>query len=371
MNFKEFFQKHKIGVTIFVFAVAVRLVLFAVNFHATDNDFIGTIHGGDGYYEISKNLIDGNGYSFDQGPIFTPEPLRPPLWIFTMAFIAKVFGSYVPVFIFEIILGSLIPVLGMYLARRVISPSLATIVGLLLALEPNGVLLSFLNVSEIPFTFLFLVFVVFLFRYVENQTTRNIVWAGLFLGLAILVKPTVQFLLVIIPVVLLIFFRRTKFPNTFQAKHLVYFITVCVLVFSHWVYRNYQDFGAFGLSAQPAYNLYAVLVPTVLSIDNGTNYKDEFKQIDSIINAGGGGITLTNSGFYIKQALGIFAEHKMAFLQSLGISMVTFFTHDGMLTVLDSSKIAIPNFLEKPALVLLFTDPQTLVRHIISYAGSP
>ena len=371
MNFKEFFQKHKIGVTIFVFAVAVRLVLFAVNFHATDNDFIGTIHGGDGYYEISKNLIDGNGYSFDQGPIFTPEPLRPPLWIFTMAFIAKVFGSYVPVFIFEIILGSLIPVLGMYLARRVISPSLATIVGLLLALEPNGVLLSFLNVSEIPFTFLFLVFVVFLFRYVENQTTRNIVWAGLFLGLAILVKPTVQFLLVIIPVVLLIFFRRTKFPNKFQAKHLVYFITVCVLVFSHWVYRNYQDFGAFGLSAQPAYNLYAVLVPTVLSIDNGTNYKDEFKQIDSIINAGGGGITLTNSGFYIKQALGIFAEHKMAFLQSLGISMVTFFTHDGMLTVLDSSKIAIPNFLEKPALVLLFTDPQTLVRHIISYAGSP
>src|SRR3989344_3436610 len=108
MNLKEFFRKHKIGIIIFVFAIAVGLALFVFNFQATNNDFIGTIHGGDGYYEISKNLIDGNGYSFDPGPIFKPEPLRPPLWIFTMAVIAKVFGSYVPVFIFEIILGSLI-----------------------------------------------------------------------------------------------------------------------------------------------------------------------------------------------------------------------------------------------------------------------
>lgn len=46
----------------------------------------------DGYYEISRNLIEGNGYSFDIGPVFSPDPFRPPVWIFIMAFLAILFS---------------------------------------------------------------------------------------------------------------------------------------------------------------------------------------------------------------------------------------------------------------------------------------
>lgn len=369
MNFMEFFRKHKIGIIVFTLAVFVRLALFFINLNAAHGDFIDTIRGQDGYYEISKNLIAGNGFSFDSGPVFTPESLRPPVWIFTMAFIAKIFGSYIPVFIFELIIGSLIPVLGMYLAGRIISPSLVPIVGFLLALEPVSVLLSILTISDIPFTFLFLIFLIFLFRYLEKNTTRNIVWAGVFLGLAILVKPTVQFFPIIIPVALLLLYRKRLTSELFL--HCAYFILVSVLIITPWIYRNHREFGAFGLSGQPAYNLYSILVPTVLSIEKGTSFETEHRAADSLVySRGEKNITLSNSNFYIKTALSILSQHKVALMKSLGISIVTFFTHDGMLTVLGYAGKTIPNLLHKPALMLLLTDPYELAKDIMAYSGS-
>lgn len=371
MNFGEFFRKHKVGVIIFLLALAVRLTLFSVNLNAAQGNFIETVRGGDGYYEISRNLIDGNGFSQEQGPVFPPEPLRPPVWIFFMAIVAKIFGSYVPVFIFEVIIGSLIPVIGMYLAARVISSRHVVFVGLLLAFEPVSVLLSVLMITETSFTFLFLLFVAFLFRYIDNQTTRNIVWAGVFLGLAILVKPTVQFFTFLVPVALFLIYKKKQSVPPLLYKHCAYFFLVSVLILTPWFYRNNQEFGAVGLSAQPAFNLYLVLVPSVLSIDNGTSYESEFKIVLDAVNSRGGNITLANSSFYIKEAFNIIKWHKMAFVESLATSVITFFTHDGMLTVLAYAGQTIPNMLSKPALLLLLTNPAELARSVFFYWNSP
>ncbi|MDO8482924.1 MAG: glycosyltransferase family 39 protein [bacterium] len=369
MNPREFFQKHKVGIIIFLIALAVRLTLFFINLNAAQGDFIDTIRGQDGYYEISKNLIEGNGFSSDSGPVFKPESLRPPVWIFIMAFVAKIFGSYVPVFILEIILGSFIPILGMYLSRRIISPKYVPVVGFLLALEPYSILLSILTISETCFTFLFLVSLVFLFRYVEEQSTRNAVWYGVFLGLAIMVKPTVQFFPIIVPVALLFFLRKNN--PAVMLKHFACFITVCLLIIAPWIYRNYKEFDAFGISAQPAYNLYTVLAPTVLSIDSGRDFTTEHAAVHSIIySRGETEITLANGDRYIKEALSIISEHKIALVKSILISIVTFFTHDGMLTVLGYAGETVPNLLSKPALILLLTDPLELARDILAYSSS-
>jgi 4-amino-4-deoxy-L-arabinose transferase-like glycosyltransferase len=366
----DFFRKHKIGTLVFSLAIAVRLALFFVNLHATNGDFISAFRGQDGYYEVSKNLIDGNGYSMDDGPIFSPEPLRPPVWIFIMALVAKIFGSYVPVFILEIILGSLIPILGMYLARRFIPSGYIPIIGVLLALDPYPILLSVLAISETCFTFLFFISLIFLFRYIENQTTRNAVWCGVFLGLAILVKPTVQFFPFLIPIAIFIIYRKSL--SLVLLKHLGCFLAMCLLIITPWVYRNYKDFGAFGLSAQPAYNLYTVLVPTLLSIDTGVDYETLHAEVQKGLDRRGESvINLTNGDRRIKEAISIISEHKMVFVKSASISVVTFFTHDGMLTILGYAGKTIPNFLHKPALVLLMTDPLELARDILKYANSP
>ncbi|MES2087686.1 MAG: glycosyltransferase family 39 protein [Patescibacteria group bacterium] len=369
MNFRAFFQKHKAYMIIFSIAVALRLGLFFVYLNFNHGDFIGTVRGADGYFEISENLIAGNGYSESAQAPFVPNAMRPPAWIVTMALIAKIFHSYVPVYIFQLILSSLIPILGMYLAGKIFPSRYTWLVGLFLALEPAAIYSSTMVVSETSFTFLFLLFLVFIFRYLDSQATKSIALAGFFLGLSILIKPTVQFLPIIIPVLLLLHYRKQLSLRFF--KQLLCFVFVVALVLLPWVLRNKKEFGVWGLTAQPAYNLYTVLVPTVLSIDKGTSYESELSAIPIVDEVPGGPADLSNSRFYTDKSVAVLMQHKVALLKSMGISMVTFFTHDHMLTVLGYGGISIPNVLHKPALVLLLTDPLELARDILMYASSP
>lgn len=369
MIFGEFLKKNKIAVGIFLFAVIVRLALFFAYLDFNNGDFVSTVWGVDGYSDIAKNLVEGNGYSDGSPPLYAPNSLRPPAWIFIIAIFTKVFVSLVPIFIFQLVLSGLVPVMGMYLAERIISKDYAFIVGILLALEPAAVFSTTMLASETSFTFFFLVFVIFLFRYFDNRTTSNAVWSGVFLGLAILVKPTVQFLPFLVPLMLIVFFKKSLSRDMF--KHALYFVAVSMLVLAPWVYRNYKEFGVYGLTSQPAYNLFTVLVPTVLSIDRGTNYEVEQHIYSDILRTRGGFITLANSNDYIAESLGILRQHKAAFLKSIGVSVVTFFTHDHMLTVLGSGGVSIPNFLDKPALVLLFTNPFELAGYIAAYVTTP
>ncbi len=369
MNFRDFLRNHKTAVVVFSLAILVRLGLFFVYFSHNGNDFIATIRGADGYFEISQNLVAGNGYSEETKPPFILNSMRPPGWIYSMALIAKIFNSYVPVYIFQLILSSLIPILGMYLAGRIISRKYEVVAGVLLALEPASVFSSTMVVSEASFTFMFLAFLVFVFRYMDSLRQRDVVFSAIFLGLAILMKPTVQFFPILIPIFLAVFYRK-RLPVGFY-KHMAYFVLVCCLVLAPWVYRNHKDFGVLGLSAQPAYNLYTILVPTVLSIERGTGFESELKAVVALPGLPGGPGNLSNSGYYTGKAISVLLDHKVALLKSVGVSIVTFFTHDHMLTVLGYGGVTIPNLLEKPALVLLLSDPLKFVQNVFVYANSP
>ncbi len=369
MNTAAFFQKHRAGVVVFAFAVLVRLAIFFVYLDAHHGDFIGTIRAADGYYEISRNLIDGNGYSDSSGPAYPPNALRPPAWIFIIAIIAGTFGSYAPVLIFELVLAGFIPVIGMYLADKIAGKRVGIFTGIFLTFEPNLVFNSIWLASETCFTFLFLIFSLFVFRYADKQTIRNAVWSGVFLALAMLVKPTVQFLPVLVPVLAAYIYRKQF--RLVHLKHILLFVIACVLVVAPWLYRNYREFGRPSLSSQAAFNLYTVLVPTVLALDNGTTFEAERAAPWFRDSVAGVNITPANAGYFTHQALLVVAQHKVALVKSAGISVFTFFTHDGMLTVLGYAGVTIPNFLDKPVITLLFTDPLKLFGYILRYAATP
>jgi len=366
---RVFFSKHRVLVIIFAIALAVRLLLFFINLNVAGGDFIATISGGDGYYEISKNLIEGRGYTFDEGPDYKAEFLRPPVWIFIMAILAKLFNSYVPVLIVELFMGSFIPVVGVLLAQRIVLPRLAVAVGILLALEPFSVLLSFITLTETSFTFFLLLSLLFVFRYIERRSTRNIVWTAVFLALAILIKPTVQFFPILVPIGLYWIFR--KHYSLIFFKHALYFVITIALILTPWLYRNQQEFGKVSLSSQAAFNVYSVLVPSVLSIENGTDFKTEYAALNKVLKERGDEITPANSSQYMKEALSMLSQHKVAFLKSIGISMLTFFTHDGMLTVLSYSKVIIPNMFNKPVLTMMLSEPLRLFQLAVAYSKTP
>ena len=353
---QTFFKKHKILIIIFLIALLARSALFFINFHANDYDLIPTIKGDDGYYELSRGLLLGHGFSWDAEPPFSPNPLRPPVWPLFIAAILYLFKSYWMVLFAQILIGSIIPLLGMHIVNKVIpSMKMSIIVGVLLALEPYSILFSSILYTETFFIFLFFIFLLFFLDYFKNNTYRNIIWAALFLGLATLTKPTVQYLPVAIPFFMLWHFRKNITREVIM--QIAVFIGIFMLTIAPWLYRNYKEFGVVGMSAQPAFNLYVYLVPSVLSIENKTSFAEEYKEFVKEDGFDENTITLSNSDYFTSQSVAILKQHPLSLLKSTVNSSVAFFTHDGILTVLMYAGHTPSAYLSKPAAFLLFDSP--------------
>lgn len=364
---KVFFQKYRFLIILFVFALLLRAVLFAVNFTVNDYQLIPTIKGDDGYYELSQNILLGNGFSFDVESPFRPNPLRPPLWPYIIAGLASV-GGYWLVFVYELLMASSIPVLGVLISRYLVTEKISRYVGYFMAMSPYTILLSFLLYTETSFTFFFLCFVLFLFRYIQRKTLRAIVWASVFLGLSILIKPTVQYFPLLVPLGLL-YIERKKISKEF-CLHMIIFVFFALLVMTPWLYRNHSEFGVWGMSAQPAFNAYVYIVPTLLAIDNNTDFATE---LNSFVYKDGfdpNTITLKNAQEYTDKAFEIIREHKSALMQSALITLVTFFTHDGVLTILGNMDIRLENVVAKPVITLL-AHPSEIFSAISHYIYGP
>ena len=97
----NFINKHKIELIVFAIALILRVILFMINFHIQQGNLVNTIHGDDGYYEISQGLINGHGFTGSTIEPFTPNSLRPPVWPFIIALLVWVFGTYWAVLIFQ------------------------------------------------------------------------------------------------------------------------------------------------------------------------------------------------------------------------------------------------------------------------------
>lgn len=362
-------RRHKIEIIIFALALVARLVFFSMVFAHNSHELLPTIHGDDGYYEISQGIMNGHGFTWDTMAPWKPNPLRPPVWPFLIAFWVKIFGSYWAVFAFEMILGSLIPVLAFHVSLKIFGERVGKWVGTALCFEPYSVLFSFLLYSETCFIFFFLLFALFLLRYFQDKTIRNLVWMSVFMGLATLVKPTIQY----VPIILAALMPWDSRKNVTKKilRDIAIMLALFAVVVAPWVYRNYREFGVIGMSAQPAFNLYVYLMPTVLAIDEHSTFDAEQKKT-VLINgfSSTDTITLATSGIYSGKALSVIKEHKVALVKSGLISLVTFFTHDGMLTVLGNLGIRIPNILNGSALSLI-AHPRELTSAVIHYAASP
>ncbi len=367
----NFIKKHKIDLVIFGVAFLMRMILFSINLNYQHGDLINTIHGDDGYYEISQGLIHGHGFTGDVSEPFKPNALRTPLYIYFITGTLLLFNSYWLIIILQMLIGSCIPLLGRRIALTLVSrEKVALWVGILLAFEPYLVLFSSIFYTETLFIFLFLIFILIFLKYLKEGTLRALVWSSFILGLATLTKTTVQYLPLLLFLLIL-----WNFLNTFSRKkllgHTALFMAVFLVTLSPWLYRNYREFGVVGMTAQPAYNLNVYLVPSVLSIENGTSFNDEVKKFVTVEESSGNKITLANSPEYTKKALNVLKNHPKGFLKSMAITLVTFFTHDGMLTVFQHAGYVPDVYIGKPAISLLFSSPIDFLKTMSSYVSSP
>ena len=359
----SFIKKHKIEIAIFSLAVAVRLALFFVCLSANNGNVITTVRGQDFYFEVSRNLLLGNGFSVANVPPFNPYFYGMPVYPYFLFLLLSLTGSYAVVSMIQLLLSSVIPLIGMRLARLITPPdqkfkNIPIVTGLLLALAPYQVLHSFIFFTETVFTVFFGIFLILFLNFLKKPTMRLIVLSGLFLGLSTLTKQTVQYVPILVIIFVLWQFRKEWKKELFVK--LGCFLLIFFVVLAPWLYRNYKTFNVVGLGSGASFNIFYTLLPSVRAIDNHSTFQEEQKKL----------LIDTKDPMFIessKKAVIEISHRPIALVKLCTLSAFTFFTHDGMLTVLQSTGMATNIRLERPAILLLFSSPWEFVKIVWGY----
>lgn len=364
----DFLKKYRIEIFIFLLALVARLVFFFICLHANGGNIEMTVHGQDGYFEISKNLLLGHGFSINPNPPYYPYSYGVPLYSYFLFLLLSLTGSYFVVGMVQLVLGAIIPILGVYVTRLVLSSHDRTpsIVGILLALSPYQILFSFIFYTETVFSILFGMFLILFLKFLKNPLTHYAILSGIFLGLATLTKATVQYVF-LVAIVFSFWHFRKELTKDILLK-LGYFLVIFALVLSPWFYRNYTILNTFSLSTQMPFNLYGGLLPSVMAIENGTSFASEQKKILDVhpLNLGDPNSTELSKA-YAGDAIREIIAHPVALVKLSLVSAITFFTHDGMLTFLQAAQIKPEIYLQRPALVLLVSSPIEFIKTMLPY----
>lgn len=367
-----FVKNHKIEATIFLAAFVLRIILLLFNIVAVDMSVADAVHGDDGYFEMSQSILDGHGLAWEPGsPLFTANPLRPPLYPLILAFLLFVSGgSYLFTILVQIFVGSFIPVIAFYILKHFFDiEKYAYGIALLLALEPFTALLSVIFYTETFFLFLFFLFILYLFKYINTKERKHIFLAGLFMVLATLIKPTIQYFPFIIPIILLFHFRKALSKKLFLDMGV--FVLVWCAFMAPVFYLNYKTFDAVAISAQPEFNLYIYLVPTVRAIRNDSTFGTE---LDHFLKEEGSDpfdIHPGNADEYKDRALEELIKYPKEIIVASSVSIFTFFSHDGLLGVLQHAGISVDLYHLKSSLLVLFSSPKDFIISILPVVMGP
>jgi hypothetical protein len=201
---------------------------------------------GQRYYLVALRLFDGQGFGslFDNSKSVPTQPL-------VIAAVYEIFRENFLAFrITFAVLGALSCTVGYYVARRLFGAVTACIAGLLLALYPFLVYVSAL--FEYPQTLYILLtglFFLFLLRFEETQKARNLLGAGVFLGLAVLTVPT---MLLYVPLAAL---SVGWIATTHRLVRMLILIAAFCVPVGAWTLRNYIAYDRFMLvNASSGYN---------------------------------------------------------------------------------------------------------------------
>lgn len=356
---------------IFLLALTVRVLFFslaAVSSNGTETELIPRY---DGYIDIAENIRAGNGFTQDSAPPFIPDSIRTPLYPLFLAGLVVVSGNHIAVIMVQMFLASFVPLLAYRITRQLLFDTrFATLVGIFLAVEPLTVHLSSTFQVETFFTLLLLGGLTVFLDYWREPNPRTLLYATAFLALATLARPTILYLPILLVAAIFFIFKKNLRASI---QHTLIMLGVFLVILLPWSIRNYKTFGNPALSVQSVSVPYAFLVPSAIALEN----KEGFSKAQDEFNHGIGNIkdvediTLANAKEYKKRLPGLLLAHPVGLMLSVGVTMLTFFTHDGYLDVLARLHLDPTLRLERPAFTLLFESPKEALSLIASLAKSP
>jgi 4-amino-4-deoxy-L-arabinose transferase-like glycosyltransferase len=193
--------------------------------------------------EAAQGLIEGRGFAHPDGRVFVwGMPLYP-------AFLA-VFLALLPwkVAIYAVVVAQCVLLYLIGLATRdvtsLFAPKAATVAQVLLLFNPNMLATAHLLQTEILFTYFFLAGMAAILRYGDHPKLGVAAKAGILLGLATMVRPAGQFVVLLLPILIVVVGLRNeavRLKMSIAAGMLA--ATLAVVTIAPWATRNYIHFG--------------------------------------------------------------------------------------------------------------------------------
>ena len=258
--------------------ICVRLISFAyLSSLASANPEASPyplVAGDSSYYaNWADALLTRHAYEDKDG---VPLRVQPPGYPALLAGIKAVTGSVAPVVVLQILLAAFAAVLIYRVARTVVLLPYALVPALVYGIDPMVAFTDSAVMTDGLFSALLIciVYLAFFSRPVRGETilhpfreieasngagVKSVVrWgsAGLLLGIAIMIRPIAQFLIIVFPVLYLLRVRFFGgFENGSRAKSIGVFLMVCALILTPWMVRNQRTFGSFEISVLGPHNL--------------------------------------------------------------------------------------------------------------------
>jgi len=236
---------------LFFLALAVRLALFVAIAPWQDSVWQERIAFSDagGYHQIAVNLLEHRVYSLyplssSGRPISASINLRTPVYPLFVAGIYWISGYRVYiVLLLQIVMGALSCLIIYKIGTLLFEKKVGLLAGCLLAVDFVSLLYANMLMTETVFTFLFLVSIYFVVRFLRRSSVKYLVWGALFMGLATLCRPVSLYF----PVFIVLFFifsgflKRTRLVGCITNG--LIFALIFWLTLSPWLIRNTIVFG--------------------------------------------------------------------------------------------------------------------------------
>ncbi len=227
----------------------------------------------EGFHLIARNLLAGRGFAMTWDPPYCPTSLRTPLYPLFLAGVYGLLGldpsrAVLAQLLLEVLTGALV----VRLAREVGLGRRAWLAGLLYAL--NGTTQRYVGVlyAELLLVFCVAVALVLTLRALRRPQPGRVFLAGCGWGLAILVKPNVQYLALAVGGLLLlrlfIVGSRPVLWSRRLGKGVIFFLALGAMV-APWVIRNRLLFDRWLISTAFEENMARVSAPATLAEARG------------------------------------------------------------------------------------------------------
>ena len=274
----------------------------------------------DAYLSAAENILAGHGLSlsFDAlgGFVRKGEPtsyygLGTPL--FLAGQIALLGQNYFLLRLVNILLFALSLLLFYGICLLWMSERLSIFAMLMMGLSPFYIVFNQLFLSEMPFLFCELGTFFFLFRYLKQNATKDLVLAAVFIGLSLLVRTNLLFFLPVIAIVIGVNKRWS---------HALLYLGIAVLVVSPYCIRNSINNRAFfPFDGKAALNLWQFNS----NVHQGGFWSEKFEQAPAMPNLEG---LTEKQRSDLLMSLGVkwIKEHPAAFLRLAAMKAVRFFS---------------------------------------------